>query len=138
MIDADALADLHARCFTDGPRPWTAHEFAGFEAAPEALVLTAPGALAVAQQAGDEAELLTIAVAPEARGQGRGAGLLADIMVELARRGARVLFLEVAADNTAARALYDRAGFTLSGQRKGYYRRGDGRRVDALVLSRNL
>ncbi|QPH52633.1 GNAT family N-acetyltransferase [Pontivivens ytuae] len=138
MIDADALADLHARCFTDGPRPWTAREFADFDAAPEALILTAPGALAVAQQAGDEAELLTIAVAPEARGQGRATGLLADMMAELARRGARFLFLEVAADNAAARALYASASFTLSGQRKGYYRRGDGRRVDALVLSRHL
>ena len=47
-------------------------------------------------------------------------------------------FLEVAADNAAAQALYARAGFAESGRRRGYYRRPDGSGLDALVMQRAL
>ena len=43
------------------------------------------------------------------------------------------MFLEVATDNAAALALYDRLGFVRAAQRKGYYRGGD-----ALVLKTAL
>jgi ribosomal-protein-alanine N-acetyltransferase len=45
-----------------------------------------------------------------------------------------MMFLEVAADNTAARALYAAAGYQQVGQRRGYYAGG----IDALVLARPL
>lgn len=44
------------------------------------------------------------------------------------------MFLEVAADNDAARALYAKLGFVEAGRRHGYY--GDG--ADALVLRHSL
>ena len=52
--------------------------------------------------------------------------------------GAAILFLEVAEDNAAARVLYARAGFVEIGRRKAYYASPDGRRIDALVLHRDL
>jgi ribosomal-protein-alanine N-acetyltransferase len=47
------------------------------------------------------------------------------------------VFLEVAASNTAAQALYRGFGFTEAGRRTGYYRRGDGVE-DALVMRQDL
>jgi ribosomal-protein-alanine N-acetyltransferase len=36
--------------------------------------------------------------------------------------GAKMIFLEVAATNNAARKLYEAAGFVMVGRRLGYYR----------------
>ncbi len=131
------MAALHARCFDDAPRPWSAAEFAEYVADPACLIETADAALGVVRVVADEAELLTICVAPEARRGGRAAGLL-DRLIEIASsRGATRMFLEVAEDNAAARALYTRAGFTDAGYRKSYYRRASGP-VGARVMARRL
>jgi ribosomal-protein-alanine N-acetyltransferase len=47
------------------------------------------------------------------------------------------MFLEVAADNLAAIALYQATGFIKVGVRKGYYPHPDGAK-DALVMRRAL
>jgi [ribosomal protein S18]-alanine N-acetyltransferase len=92
------------------------------------------GGMILARVAADEAEVLTLAVAPEARRQGIGTTLL-ETALRLARvRGARTAFLEVSDANTPARSLYKRAGFTLAGRRPRYYADG----TDALVLRRTL
>jgi ribosomal-protein-alanine N-acetyltransferase len=49
-------------------------------------------------------------------------------------RGAAAMFLEVAAGNTPALALYAREGFAEVGRRRRYYADG----ADALVLRRDL
>jgi ribosomal-protein-alanine N-acetyltransferase len=85
-----------------------------------------------------EAELLTVAVAPEARGRGLAQRLVSRFLYQARLRGAEVAFLEVAEDNAPARLVYSRAGFTETGRRRGYYRTSDGRAVDALVMQRVL
>ena len=70
--------------------------------------------------AGGEAEILTLAVAPPARGKGLGRALIA-AMRPCAALGAGSIFLEVGDDNPAALALYAGLGFERVGQRKGYY-----------------
>ena len=102
------------------------------------LVLADPdGVLGYAglDHGGDVADVMTIAVAP--RGQGRGFGKL--LLDELERRavgrGASHVILEVRADNTAARALYERGGYTVLTTRRRYYQPGD---VDAIVMRRSL
>jgi [ribosomal protein S18]-alanine N-acetyltransferase len=84
-----------------------------------------------------EAEILTLAVAPEHRRQGIARQLLADLAERAKRGGARSIGLEVAADNPAARQLYESSGFAPSGRRRGYYRRG-GTTIDALLFRRML
>ena len=49
--------------------------------------------------------------------------------------GQRRVFLEVAADNMPARALYVGLGFDIVGRRPRYYRRPGGEAVDALIVS---
>ena len=100
-------------------------------------MLADPGAFAFAHDDGfvlgrttvDEAEILTLAVAPRARGKGLGRALLQAAINRAKTMGAVTMFLEVGADNPHALALYAGLGFAKVGARKGYY---EGR--DALVL----
>jgi len=130
-----ALAAIHAACFTV-PRPWSAAELADLIASHSTLLAEASDGFALARVAADEAELLTIAVRPEARGRGLGSALLRDVLAAAAARGAGRMVLEVAADNAAALALYRREGFAECGRRRGYYAAPDGRRIDALIMAR--
>lgn len=137
MIPAE-LARLHARCFTT-PRPWSAVEFALLAADPLAFVLVeGDAAFVVGRAVAGEAELLTLAVAPEARRRGLGRRLVARFLYQARLRDAATAFLEVSAENAPAIALYTGAGFAAGGRRKGYYRDPAGRCIDALVLSRPL
>ena len=131
-----ALAALHEAAMTS-PRPWSPDEFAAFLADPLVhLHVAADGAcFALGRSVAGEAELLTLATAPAFRRQGLARAALAAFDAEATRRGARTGFLEVAADNGAALALYRGAGWAEAGRRRGYYATAAGR-VDALVLTR--
>ncbi len=88
--------------------------------------------------AGDEAEILTIAVDTEHQGRGAGRALLSENLRQAANAGAKAMFLEVAKDNAPALALYERFGFVKVGERAGYYRRADGTRATAIVMRKPL
>ncbi|AKO95612.1 Acetyltransferase [Marinovum algicola DG 898] len=133
----EALAALHAAAFAPA-RGWSAAEFESFLADPACLLVARPEGFALARVTLDEAELLTIATDPARRRQGVARGLLGALFGGLAGRGAETLFLEVAEDNAAARALYAGAGFAMAGRRRGYYPRRNGAAADALILRRAL
>lgn len=132
----DALADIHAACFP--ARPWSAEELAALASETGAVLESTSIGFALARVTLDEAELLTIAVLPEAQGRGTGRSLLAALAARLTDKNVSQLFLEVAEDNAPARALYAQAGFEEVGRRKGYYARPQSAAVDALVLRRRL
>ncbi len=134
----EALAALHARCFAAAPRPWTVREFEEVLAGAGVFLCGIPEGFAVGRVAGPEAELLTLAVDPEARGRGLGRWLVAAFEAEAARRGAVDAFLEVAEGNAAARAVYAAAGWTEAGRRRGYYAAPGRPAEDALVLRKAL
>ena len=81
----------------------------------------------------DEAELLTLGVAPGWQRRGIASRLLERLFAGARAAGCTQVFLEVRAGNAAARALYARYGFVQVGRRAGYYAAGAGRE-DALVL----
>jgi ribosomal-protein-alanine N-acetyltransferase len=93
---------------------------------------------AMLRLAADDAELITIAVDSKWRGKGIGAALLRAAFEDLLMSPAKKLFLEVAADNPAAIALYRKQGFAEIGRREGYFARADGKPATALVMARNL
>lgn len=80
---------------------------------------------------GTEGDIQTIAVAPSIRGGGHGRRLMDALLDEAERRRVREVFLEVRADNPAARALYTSLGFAELGVRPRYYQPDD---VDAVVM----
>jgi ribosomal-protein-alanine N-acetyltransferase len=135
-VTPDALAVIHAAAFPDDP--WCAAYLTRLIADPSAVLVSEAQGFILLRVILDEAEILTFAVTPTAQGQGIGTRLLADALAQAKLRGAARVFLEVAADNASARALYARAGFMQTGLRNSYYRRPNGAAVDALLLERKL
>lgn len=131
------MAALHAASFVT-PRPWSQSEVADLLASPLVFALFEPAGFSIGRAVAGEAEVLTIAVDPAARRQGIATRLLATFLAEARARNAESVFLEVAADNAAARALYAAAGFRTAGVRRDYYLTPQGHRVDALVLRRGI
>lgn len=86
----------------------------------------------------DEAELLTIAVMPEARRQGVARELLTKFEHQAQAGGATQIFLEVAARNSGALALYHLHEYAQVGRRKGYYRGADGAQDDGIVMAKPI
>lgn len=85
----------------------------------------------------DEAELLLIAVAPEARRSGLAGQLMTDLIDQLPPAVCSLL-LEVRVTNSAARALYNRFGFVEVGRRPDYYAGTDGVRHAALTMKKSI
>ncbi|HEY4077691.1 MAG TPA: GNAT family N-acetyltransferase [Rhizomicrobium sp.] len=123
--DPAVLAALHVVCFPD---PWDTKALRDLLAT-GAFAFHSDDGFVLARVAGGEAEILTLAVAPAARGKGLGRALLTAAIDRARALDAQTMFLEVGADNPAALALYAGLGFTKVGDRKAYY---NGR--DALVL----
>lgn len=126
------MAQIHAAAFTDA-RPWSAAEFASLLDSPHVFTSTAPHGFALVRVVAGEAELLTIAVDPAHQGQGIGRRLMTLWMAQAAQT-ATDAFLEVAADNAPARALYTGCGFAQTGLRAAYYARADTQAVDAVLM----
>lgn len=129
--DLAELARLHALCFEDA---WTAKALEDLLKKPGTSAFSATDGFILTRVAGDEAEVLTIAVAPSVRRRGTGSALLGEAMRDAAMQGASSMFLEVAVSNTAANALYAKFGFRKVGTRKAYYAPSE----DALILRAEL
>jgi [ribosomal protein S18]-alanine N-acetyltransferase len=128
---APALAALHAQAFPD--EPWRAESFAALLAQPGVVGLVDErGGFLLLRLVLDEAEILTLGVTRKR--EGIATSLLEAGIDLLRRREVAILHLEVAAANSAARALYGKAGFTRSGLRRRYYADGS----DALTLSKKV
>lgn len=82
----------------------------------------------------DDAELLLLAVRPQARRAGVGRALLDRAIAVAETMGARRLHLEVR-ENNAAVELYRSAGFDEIGRRADYYRGANGNKFDALTFT---
>jgi [ribosomal protein S18]-alanine N-acetyltransferase len=78
--------------------------------------------------------LITIDVRARARRKGLGHALLAAVEERLRAAGAAAIVLEVAVDNAAAQAFYERHGFARTGRIPGYYLG----RIDALAMEKPL
>ncbi len=127
---ANALAEIHATAFAPA-EAWSATDFAKQLGLPGAFgAIDQRGGMVLGRVAAGQAEILTLAVAPEMRRQGVGRALLHCAMGDAAARGALLVFLEVSTANLAARNLYASARFDLAGRRLHYYADG----TDALVL----
>jgi ribosomal-protein-alanine N-acetyltransferase len=136
-VTPEALAELHALCFTV-PRPFSVRDFTQFLTSDLCFLIGDARGFALGQVAVDEVELLTLAVHPDHRRAGLGRNLLRTFETEAFTRGAHDVFLEVSAENPGARRLYDTAGYRTSGARPGYYRTPGGGRIDAILMTKPL
>ncbi len=135
--DAAALSRLHGASFDEG---WSEDDFVTWLGRSEAIAILGSRereavAFGLALAAGADAELLTVATAPNERRGGWGRQIFQALDANARQRGLNRWVLEVARNNLPAIGLYKSEGFVEIGIRKDYYRQRDGR-VDALVMSR--
>lgn len=123
--------------FPDG-RAWTSLEITDLINGVGGFAVHRADGFALGRAIAGEAELITLAVSSEARRKGEGRALLAAFEAAARDRDAETMFLEVAADNAAAHALYIASGWTETGRRRGYYARPDGPPVDAILMTKTL
>ena len=135
-----ALSDIHAEAFQAmDERPWRPQEFLSLIEMPGVVVRLTDDGTDVAgyilyRSVADEAELITVALRPGYQGRGIAAGLMHDMIRDLAERGVEKIFLEVREDNERALKLYKDFAFTTCGKRPDYYQTQSGKRFDALCL----
>ena len=136
LADTPVMAVLHAAAF---PRAWNTETLAGLLATPGGYgLITGDSGFILCREAAGEAEIITLAVRPDRRQGGIGRLLVNAAAAQARLRNAESLFLEVAADNVAALALYDRTGFERVGLRRGYYTGASGQATDAIVMRLSL
>ena len=133
---AGTIAALHAQSFPDG---WSAASIARLIGGPGGFALIAAldgrdAGFALLQCVPPESELLSIGVDPALRRAGLGRALLQRAAKDLTLAGGDLMFLDVAADNDAALALYRALGFQDISRRLRYY----GGRTDAIVMQAQL
>ena len=133
----ETLARVHAAAFTES-RPWSALEFATLLDSTGVILRGDARSFVLGRLIADEAEVLTIATAPEFRRQGLAQSCLAAFLDALQKQQAKSVFLEVADDNNAAKSLYINNKFVNVGTRPNYYSRPDGTKVAAAVLRRSV
>lgn len=79
----------------------------------------------------DGADVTNVAVLPQYQGYGIGTALVRQMADTVRASGAQVLMLEVRRSNERAQHVYRKLGFTVCGERKGYY---EDNREDAILM----
>jgi ribosomal-protein-alanine N-acetyltransferase len=117
---------------------WTRSQCAGILPMDGVTLLVADGGsdllgFALYRTVLQDAELLLLAVAPTAQGNGIGRKLLGHFIDDAKKNGASKIHLEVRDGNPATR-IYEAAGFAPAGRRRNYYRGAGGRQYDAITF----
>ena len=121
--DSSAVWELEKKCFSV---PWSEESIRAMFSEKGYWNLTARDDGSLVGYIGmkavlDEADITNVAVDPDRRRQGIGKMLLRGLLAKAGDMGIRRIFLEVRVSNTAARALYEQAGFRTVDVRKNYY-----------------
>lgn len=137
--DLDAILEIEAASFAS---PWTKDSFLfdlrenPFSRASVARDETGEAVgYACCWHLYEELKINNIAVRPDRRRAGIGRALLRHVLEQGQQAKCKVALLEVRPSNTAARTMYESAGFRQVGRRRDYYRM---EKEDALVLALEL
>ena len=136
------LAEVHALAFpVEGA--WGAAAFSDLLNQPAiyglgAFVEGELSSFALIQVVTDTAEILTLATRPNVERSGLASQLLSWFERHMPEKGAQTWLLDVAADNQKATSFYKKIGFEIDGRRPGYYKRLEGKRIDAILMSKHV
>lgn len=138
LEDLDAVMQIEPVIYS---HPWTRGKFSdSLQSGYSAWVMIIGGHVvgySLMMMVLDEAHLLNVSVRDDYQKQGFGRALLTHMMDKAKYYQANEMLLEVRASNLAAITLYEAAGFTQIGIRKGYYPAASGRE-DAVIMKREL
>ena len=121
--DLEQIAEIERLCFAE---PWSENSLElllrdgnfGVAAIEEGRVVGYVGVIS----APPEGEITNVATHPDFRRRGVGEGILEALKREAGDRGIESLYLEVRRSNEPARGLYEKMGFAVIGERKGFYK----------------
>jgi ribosomal-protein-alanine N-acetyltransferase len=118
--------------------PWTESGFRSEFGAdePKVFVLRSPDgilAFAVVRKAGNEMDIVNLAVSRDHRRRGHGGLLVRSLLEKAFAEGITRVFLEVRVGNLAARKLYGNLGFSETQTRRDFYRNPT---EDAILMAR--
>jgi ribosomal-protein-alanine N-acetyltransferase len=138
-FDIPVLVSLDKELFPYSP--WSAGQYREEISAPTRLFVVALddassviGYAGVFAPGGAEADVLTVGVVPQHRGQGIARSLMARITQWAIAQGSIAMMLEVKTDNIEAISLYESLGYSKLNVRKDYFGSG----LDALVMRKEL
>ena len=138
-FDIPVLVSLDKELFPYSP--WSAGQYREEISAPTRLFVVALddassviGYAGVFAPGGAEADVLTVGVVPQHRGQGIARSLMARITQWAIAQGSIAMMLEVKIDNFEAISLYESLGYSKLNVRKDYFGSG----LDALVMRKEL
>ena len=138
-LDIPVLVSLDKQLFPYSP--WSSGQYRDEISAPTRYFIVALDALqsivgyaGVFALAGTAADILTVGVIPEHRGQGIARALMALISDWAKSQGSSAMMLEVKTDNLEAISLYESLGYLTINIRRDYFGSG----LDALVMRKEL
>ena len=138
-IDIPVLVSLDKELFPYSP--WSSGQYREEISAPTRRFIVAVdeglsviGYAGVFAPGGAEADILTVGVISQHRGQGIARQLMAGITKWAIDQGSIAMMLEVKTDNAAAIGLYESLGYSKLNIRKDYFGSG----LDALVMRKEL
>ena len=138
-MDIPVLVSLDKELFPYSP--WSSGQYREEISAPTRRFIVAVdegqsviGYAGVFAPGGAEADILTVGVIAQHRGQGIARQLMAGITKWAIDQGSIAMMLEVKTDNAAAIGLYESLGYSKLNIRKDYFGSG----LDALVMRKEL
>lgn len=142
---AGAIAALSQGCFAVQKEQWRTGQVRAHLQAPAGRGWIVPGdgdaatGYLLALSAGDKGDILSLAVAPGARGAGLAKALMQACIHSLRKDGRTVLLADVRASNAPARRLYEACGMKTVFIRDAYYTGAGGTGREAgIVFARDL
>lgn len=127
------LEKLYAQCFPEKTHKWVANDFQDLKKS-GCDIICSQNSFIVWRRIIDEAEIISVGVAPIARRTGTGTALMQMVENDVKQCGAKTIFLEVDEENTPAIELYKKCGFTNAGLRPHYYENGH----DAIIMKKEI
>jgi len=127
------LEKLYAACFPDKTHKWDANDFADLKKS-GCDIIASQNSFIVWRTIADEAEIISIGVAPIARRTGTASALLQIMENDIKQNGVKTIFLEVDDKNIPALELYKKHGFVNTGVRPHYYENGH----DAIIMKKEI
>lgn len=127
------IEKIYALCFPEKQHKWTANDFADLKKS-GCDIIASQNSFIVWRQIADEAEIISIGVAPIARRTGIASALLQIVENDLKKNGATSIFLEVDESNIPAINLYKNSGFQNVGTRPNYYENGH----NAIIMKKGI
>ncbi len=127
------LTKLYAACFPEKTRKWTENDFRDLKKS-GCEIIASENSFIVWRTTLDEAEIITIGVAPAARRTGVAMALMQLMERDAKKNGAKNIFLEVDESNFPAISLYSKCGFRNIGTRPNYYENGH----NAIIMQKEI